>query len=576
MRNRSFDHDYRMLSEAWRYLVPLIKGSCQGGVSVIGASGRRPLRLRHLPLVRGGKLVSLFHANNSLPFTLLKGLLLASAFAISSAQSGLAQQGLPELPPIEEESASDSEPSAEELLSNPEKDGNSVQTLSLTETNVVTLLLQNSRELKNAVLDRIAQQQELREAESIFEPDFTPTLSLEINDASGTDTDITQEARLGTEVLTPLGTTLEVTVDLLEEQELGLTVTQPLLRGFGRDVTTAPVEVARLQESGNQLDLRQRLISDITGSIVTYHALIQAQASLRIQQLSFETQQQQRRSVEALVEAGRRPRFDLVEIDANLADTETSVLEAANDLEQAKSDLLNLLELDDSIEITIPEETLATLSTVAQPSEVPSLDELVGVAYDNRPDYQQAQLNLQIAAINGVVAADNRRWNLDLRANVREGDFSSASTELVLTRLLEDEAAETAFQRSQVTQLQLSNDLETLKSDIRLEVADQLRNVESARNRIESTRLARELAIQRLENARARERRGRTRDIFEVLELQNDVVEAQNSEVSAAIALADAIANLNQSLGSTLDVWAEQVNASQLLLVPSSDILSES
>ncbi|MEM9484450.1 MAG: TolC family protein [Cyanobacteria bacterium P01_F01_bin.116] len=488
----------------------------------------------------------------------------------------MAQQGLPELPPIEEESASDSEPSAEELLSNPEKDGNSVQTLSLTETDVVTLLLQNSRELKNAVLDRIAQQQELREAESIFEPDFTPTLSLEINDASGTDTDITQEARLGTEVLTPLGTTLEVTVDLLEEQELGLTVTQPLLRGFGRDVTTAPVEVARLQESGNQLDLRQRLISDITGSIVTYHALIQAQASLRIQQLSFETQQQQRRSVEALVEAGRRPRFDLVEIDANLADTETSVLEAANDLEQAKSDLLNLLELDDSIEITIPEETLATLSTVAQPSEVPSLDELVGVAYDNRPDYQQAQLNLQIAAINGVVAADNRRWNLDLRANVREGDFSSASTELVLTRLLEDEAAETAFQRSQVTQLQLSNDLETLKSDIRLEVADQLRNVESARNRIESTRLARELAIQRLENARARERRGRTRDIFEVLELQNDVVEAQNSEVSAAIALADAIANLNQSLGTTLDVWAEQVNASQLLLVPSSDILSES
>lgn len=575
MRNRSFDHDYRVLSEAWRYLVLLIKGSCQGGVSVIGASGRRPLRLRHLPLVRGGKLVSLFHANNSLPFTLLKSLLLASAFAISSAQSGLAQQGLPELPPIEEESASDSEPSAEELLSNPEKDGNSVQTLSLTETDVVTLLLQNSRELKNAVLDRIAQQQELREAESIFEPDFTPTLSLEINDASGTDTDITQEARLGTEVLTPLGTTLEVTVDLLEEQELGLTVTQPLLRGFGRDVTTAPVEVARLQESGNQLDLRQRLISDITGSIVTYHALIQAQASLRIQQLSFETQQQQRRSVEALVEAGRRPRFDLVEIDANLADTETSVLEAANDLEQAKSDLLNLLELDDSIEITIPEETLATLSTVAQPSEVPSLDELVGVAYDNRPDYQQAQLNLQIAAINGVVAADNRRWNLDLRANVREGDFSSASTELVLTRLLEDEAAETAFQRSQVTQLQLSNDLETLKSDIRLEVADQLRNVESARNRIESTRLARELAIQRLENARARERRGRTRDIFEVLELQNDVVEAQNSEVSAAIALADAIANLNQSLGTTLDVWAEQVNASQLLLVPSSDILSE-
>ncbi|MBE9066842.1 TolC family protein [Leptolyngbya cf. ectocarpi LEGE 11479] len=486
-------------------------------------------------------------------------------------RSALAQTSLPDLPPLQEEPASG--PSASDLLDIPQADESesnnlSTQTLSLTETDVVTLLLQNNRELKNAVLDRIAQQQELREAESIFEPDFTPTLSLEVSDASGNETDITQEARLGADLLTPLGTNLEVTVDILDEQELGVTITQPLLRGFGREVNTASVEVARLQETRNQLDLRQRLISDITGSVVTYHALIRAQASLQIQQLSFETQQQQRRSIAALVEAGRRPRFELVEIDANLADTETSVLEAANALEQAKSDLLDLLDLDDSIEITIPEETLATLSAVVQPSDMTSLDELVTVAYANRPDYQQAQLNVQIAQINGVVAADNRRWNLDLRANAREGDLSSASTELVLTRLLEDESAETAFQRNQVTQQQLQNGLESLRSDIRLEVADQLRNVDSARNRIASTRLARELAIQRLENARARARLGRTRDIFEVLELQNAVVEAQNSEVNAAIDLADAIANLNQSLGTTLNVWAEQVEASQLLLMP--------
>ncbi len=503
----------------------------------------------------------------------LKIWLLASVMVVPAARPSLAQSGLPALPPMQAESTPTPNPAADDLLGVPEDegpvaDGHTLQTLSLTETDVVTLLLQNSRELKNAVLDRIAQQQELREAESIFEPDFTPTLSLEVSDASGADADINQSARLGAQVLTPLGTTLEVTVDLLDEQGLGLTVTQPLLRGFGREVNTAPVAVARLQENSNQLDLRQQLITDITGSIVTYHALIRAQASLRIQQLSFETQQQQRQSVAALVAAGRRARFELVEIDANLADTETRVLEAVNDLEQAKSDLLNLLDLADSIDIMIPEETLATLTTMAPMSQPLSVDELVAVAYGNRPDYGQAQLALQIAEINGVVAADNRRWNLDLRANATEGDLSSASTELVLTRLLEDEMSETAFQRSQITQQQLAHHIETLRSDIRLEVADQLRNVESARNRITSTQLARELAIQRLENARARARRGRTRDIFEVLELQNDVVEAQNSEVNAAIDLADAIASLNQSLGTTLNVWADQVEASQLLITP--------
>ncbi|MEM7065040.1 MAG: TolC family protein [Cyanobacteria bacterium P01_B01_bin.77] len=511
---------------------------------------------------------------------LFKALLLVGMLTLPVTQPALAQTNLPDLPPLQEEPAPSPPPSGSDLLDTlqegePDSENLSDQALSLTETDVVTLLLQNNRELKNAVLDRIAQQQELREAESIFEPDFTPTLSVEVSDASGVETNITQEARLEAGVLTPLGTRLEVSMDILDEQELGVTITQPLLRGFGREVTTVPVAVARLQETNNQLDLRQRLISEITGSVVTYHALIRAQASLKIQQLSFETQQQQRRSIAALVEAGRRPRFELVEIDANLADTETSVLEAANALEQAKSDLLDLLDLDDSIEITIPEETLATLSVVAQPSDVPSLDELVTVAYANRPDYQRAQLNVQVAQLNGVVAADNRRWNLDLRANAREGDLSSASTELVLTRLLDDESVETAFQRNQVTQQQLQNDLESLRSDIRLEVADQLRNVASARNRIASTRLARELAVQRLENARARARLGRARDIFEVLELQNALVEAQNSEVNAAIDLADAIANLNQSLGTTLTVWAEQVEASELLLVPEFEVFTE-
>ncbi|ESA32023.1 outer membrane protein [Leptolyngbya sp. Heron Island J] len=506
---------------------------------------------------------------------LLIASVLAVPFSIPITQPGLTQ--LPELPPAQNPEASpadDLSPSPTDNSHTPSSipavsgTDDSRPALALTEADVVSLLLQNNRELRNEALERIAQRQELREAESIFNPDFTPTVSVVVRDRTDDATEITREARLGGELLTPLGTTLEVTVDVIDDQDVELTVTQPLLRGAGRAVNTASVEIARLQETNNQLDLRQRLITDITVGVSTYYALIRAQASLQIQQLSFETQQQQRRSIEALVEAGRRAQFELVEIDANLAATETDVLEAENALEQAKSDLLDLLDLEDSIEITIPEEILTDL--VVQEAKVLPLEELVEVAYDNRPDYRQAQLDLQIAELDEVVAVDNRRWNLDLRANASTGDFSEASTELVLTRLLEDESTETAFQRNQVTQQQLRNDLERLQSDIRLEVADQLRDVESARNRIEATRLARELAEQRLENARERARRGRTRDIFEVLELQNDVVEAQNSEVNAAIDLADAIASLNQSVGTTLTVWADQVESSQLLTMPSS------
>lgn len=499
---------------------------------------------------------------------LLNPLLILLLNTMVIIRPALAQPGLPELEPVSPtEPLPDAGPTPDLSPESPPPGSLSSQAVALTEADVVTLLLQNNLELRNAALERIAQQQELREAESRFLPDVIPTISIGINGRENEPTDTTRDARLRAELLTSLGTDIELSVDV-DDRELDLSVTQPLLRGAGRAVNTSQVEIARLQEENNQLDLRQRLITDITSGVLTYHALIRAQASLQIQQLSLETQQQQRRSIAALVGAGRRAQFELVEIDANLAATETSVLEAENDLEQAKSDLIDLLDIEDSLEITIPEETLATLNTIAREFVMPSLDQLVAVAYSNRPDYQQLQFNLQIAELDERVAIDNRRWNLDLRANASTGDFSEASTELVLTHLLEDESTETAFQRNQVTQRQLKNDLDRLNSDIRLDVADQLRNVESARNRIESTRLARELAEKRLENALARARLGRSRDIFEALELQNDVVAAQNNEVNAAIDVADAIATLNQSLGTTLTVWAEQVEASQLLITP--------
>ena len=214
-------------------------------------------------------------------------ILMVSALAMALVQSVLAQPGraqLPELPPAQGPAANParSQPSVENNRSSSSPSLNSAEiedetfpALALTQADVVMLLLQNNRELRNAALERIAQQQELREAERIFTPDFTPTLSVGLSDTAN-NPEVTREARLGSELLTPLGTTLEVTVDLIDEQDVELTVTQPLLRGAGQAVNTAFVETARLQESNNQLDLRQRLITDITGGVITYHAVIRA------------------------------------------------------------------------------------------------------------------------------------------------------------------------------------------------------------------------------------------------------------------------------------------------------------
>jgi outer membrane protein len=489
--------------------------------------------------------------------------------------------------------------------------------VQLSLTDVISLLLQNNRDLKNAALDRIIQHQQLREAESIFTPTIRPTLGLGISETlsqvrnrsiiinnapfvqgtTGTDqtttnglpsnsisnpisnsisnstssSSVDSTAQLVGQLRTRLGSTLTVTVNPFESgEQASITLTQPLLRGFGSSVNEAPVNQARLTETRNSLELRRVLTQKITDVSIAYRALATAQAALKIQQLSLEDQRKQLEFVQVLVNAGRRARVDLIEVEASVAATEAEVLAAQNSLEQAKTDLLNLLDLEQPLNIAVPEAAIAQVREEAVDPENPdnfNLDSLLQTAYANRPDYLQAQLDIQIAESTRLVAQDNQRWGLDLQTTTSIGDTSQIAAGLTLTRLFEDQSLVTTATQAEVGVLQRQNDLAKITDDIRLDVTSRLRDVNSALEQITATRQSRELAERRLEVANVRLRRGDI-DIFQVLDIQNSVVVAQNAEVNARIEFLDATARLEQAIGTTLDAWQAQVAASGLLVTP--------
>jgi outer membrane protein TolC len=346
------------------------------------------------------------------------------------------------------------------------------------------------------------------------------------------------------------------------------TVTQPLLRGFGRAVNEAPIKRARFNETRNSLELRRTLTEQITQASSRYRALARAQEALRIQQLSLENQRQQLEFVQVLVNAGRRARADLVEVEANIASTQTQLIAARNALDQAKSDLLNLLDIEETLDIAVPQELIEEFKTGAIPVEnlnALTLNRLLEIAYTNRPEYLQAKSSIEIAELDLLVARDNKRFGLDLQLSASLGDNSQMSTGISLTRVFEDQSLETAFQQNRVDLLKRQNDLAKIADDIQIEVESRLRDVNSSRDRITAARRARELAERRLEITRERFRLGRE-DIFQVISLQNAVVTAQNEEVNAKIDFLDAVTRLDQASGLTLDTWKEQVAASGLLV----------
>jgi outer membrane protein TolC len=66
---------------------------------------------------------------------------------------------------------------------------------------------------------------------------------------------------------------------------------------------------------------------------------------------------------------------------------------------------------------------------------------------------------------------------------------------------------------------------------------------------------ARELSERQLEIEREKQRLGRGSGVFEIVSLQNSLVEARNAELNATIEYLNALTLLDQTVGTTLDTW---------------------
>ena len=441
--------------------------------------------------------------------------------------------------------------------------------IQLTLADVVVLAVQNNTDIKNAYLERIAQRQNLAIAEDKFIPNLTPNVSFNI-ERFGSGATISTSADLGlgaiVSVNIPTGARLSfgwdthtqtsnrnnfidnINNDILG-QNLQLRFTQPLLRGAGTAVNRASIEIARLDERANIQALKSTLINTITSAILGYRDLLQAQEQLEIERLSLESARQILQINQALIDAGRIAPVEIVQSQTEVANRELSLLAAQNTLASAKLALLDILDIGQNLDIVAVERII--LSSIS-----PELNKLKTVAFQNRPDYLQAQLRLEIAKLDQLVADNNRRLNLDFDARYDNSVSSSSqlAAGLVFSHTFGDRTAERDFQRSRVNFLQAKNSLENLRQSIEIQVTDRVRDVNLRLSEVRLAQQARELSEKQLQIEQERLKLGRG-EIFQVVTFQNNLVEARNRELTAIIAYLNALTGLDQTVGTTLDTW---------------------
>jgi|GEM_PF-1141419 len=490
------------------------------------------------------------------------------------------------LDPLEGEEIEGEEIEGEEIEGEETVTESGARVVNLTLPDLLNLTLQGNRALRNDILFRIVERQQLNEAEQAFDPRFTPELRVdatrslsargngEIIDTDdglqffGDIADFEEQALLTTELNTRQGTRISVGVDPFNgTQPFQFNVTQPLLRGFGQAVNEAPVEQARLRESQNQLALRDTTTQTITTAITNYTTLIQQQRSVAIQERALERRQQELEVERALVEAGRRARSDLFDNETSVANAERDLADARNGLIQANNAILNQIGTDQNLLFVASAETVIQLfeDAVAR-AEAYDPEELMALALLRRPDYRQAQLERQQRELDLLLSRDGLRWQLDARARGNLGDFSETTVGLFATRTFDEPRLETALVSSEVALQQQDNNLAQLEEEIRNNVIADLESVRANLLRVRAAVRATENAEQQLEAARTQFRLGRGQlTQFDLLQREDDLVTAQNAELTAEIAFLNAIASLEQTVGITLESWADQVDLTPVL-----------
>ncbi|MBD0344014.1 MAG: TolC family protein [Coleofasciculus sp. Co-bin14] len=442
-----------------------------------------------------------------------------------------------------------------------------VRAVQLTLSDVVILALENNRSIKNAYLERIAQRQDLAVAESKFDPNFTPTVSISLAQFGSNRPTTNSDVGLEATVKVPTGgqlsfrwatnaQTLNSNGSILDPidngfgQNLQLSFKQPLLRGAGVNVNKASIDIARLTEQINILDLKSTLSNIITDAIVAYRELLRTQERLKIAQLSLKSAQDFLEINQALIEAGRLAPVDIVQSETDVANRQVSLIEGENSFDAARLALLNILDIDQNVAI-VPAEVL-TASAVALDS-----NKFMQLALANQPEYLKAQLDIDRTKLTLLQAQNNRLWDLSLNTSYGYDSNSTSDVRagLGLSYEFGNLTAEQDFQRSRVNQLQAENTLQEQRKSLELKVTDSIRDARLSFAQVELARKATQLSERQLEIAREKQKLGRPITVFELVRLQNDLVQARNQELNAMISYLNALTRLDQTLGTTLDTW---------------------
>lgn len=355
------------------------------------------------------------------------------------------------------------------------------------------------------------------------------------------------------------------TLDPAYTTDLDFSISQPLLKGAGREVNATAITIASYNQQISEAQTKLAIISQIAAVDRAYWQLYQARRDLDVRQQQYDLAQVQLEKSQRLVNAGKRAEIEVIRAQSGVADRLDAIIVAQNTVLRQQREfkrLMNLpgLEVDNASRLITktdprPVEYLfnaQTLSAGAEQSrmemmelELQLLSDSASIKFNKNQILPQLDLNATYA-IRGLGDSFNSSQQM-LQRN-RFEDWSIGAT---LSMPLGNEAAQAKYRQSVLTRIQRIGSRESRKQTIRQEVYDAVDSIEAGWQRILATRQATILSTRTLQAEQRQFEVGNSTST-DVLDAAARLAEAQLNEILAVTDYEVAQVNLAVATGTLL------------------------
>lgn len=355
------------------------------------------------------------------------------------------------------------------------------------------------------------------------------------------------------------------------QSDLTLTLTQPLLKNFGRETTELNIRVAELSKEGSLKSLKAKILATVARVRTEYYNLYNYRQDLESKKVSLDLARKILSETEARVKAGVLPAMEILNAQFGVASREKELIDAERAVSNQADILRALLQIAGKRDIV--------------PSDPPDRNELkineeeaLAKALDTRPDIDLLKSQLETNELQTRVARSQILPSLNLTSSVAmtglgrtyrrdlervgSAEYPVWNVGIQLDYPIGNDAARNDYIRSSLKTEQTRTQIEGARSSAITEVKSAIRAVQSGWKQLDVADRGKAYAEERLKAYLKKNEVGlaTTKD---VLDVENDLSTARSNQIKAQVTYTTAVGDLWKSTGELLEREGITVTASE-------------